>query len=123
MRVLLVDDAMFMRRILSDQLLKAGFEIVGEASNGYQAVKQYEKLRPDLVFMDITLPEENGVKSGIDAVRLIRAKDANARIIMCSAMGQQPMIMEAIQAGAKDFIVKPFKANELSEKVKRINVA
>src|ERR1700730_2496326 len=102
-RILVTDDAAFMRMQLKDMITKAGYEVVGEAENGNVAVELYEKLRPDLVTMDITMPEMDGVS----AVKEIRKLDPNAKIIMCSAMGQQNMVLEAIQAGAKDFLVKP----------------
>ena len=108
-RVLVVDDAIFMRMMVKDILEKNGFEVAGEASNGIEAVKAYQELKPDITTMDITMPEMNG----IDATRLIRKIDPNARIVMCSAMGQQAMVMEAIQAGAKDFVVKPFQSDRV----------
>ena len=108
-RVLVVDDAVFMRMMIKDILEKNGFEIAGEASNGMEAVKAFRELNPDITTMDITMPEMNG----IDAVRLIRGIDPNARIIMCSAMGQQAMVMEAIKAGARDFVVKPFQGERV----------
>ena len=108
-RVLVVDDAIFMRMMVKDILEKNGFEVAGEASNGIEAVKAYQELKPDITTMDITMPEMNG----IDAARLIRKIDPNARIVMCSAMGQQAMVMEAIQAGAKDFVVKPFQSDRV----------
>jgi len=103
-RILVVDDAAFMRMMLSDHLTKAGFEVIGHAENGAVAVTKYKELRPDMVTMDITMPEMDGIQ----AVKEIKKFDPTARIVMCSAMGQQHMVMEAIQAGARDFIVKPF---------------
>lgn len=110
-RVLIVDDAVFMRMMIKDILGKNGFEVVGEAANGALAIEEYKKVEPDIVTMDITMPEMDG----IIAVKEIRKIDPNANIIMCSAMGQQAMVMEAIQAGAKDFIVKPFQSERVIE--------
>lgn len=109
--VLIVDDAAFMRMMLKDILSKNSFVVVGEAENGKVAVAAYQKLHPDIVTMDITMPEMNG----IDAVKAIKALDSQAKIIMVSAMGQQPMVIEAIQAGAVDFIVKPFQPDRVVE--------
>ena len=114
-RVLIVDDAAFMRMLLKDIVTKAGFEVVGEASNGKEAVEKYKELKPDVVTMDITMPEMNG----IEAVKEIKKIDPNANIIMVSAMGQQAMVIEAIQAGAKDFIVKPFQPARVIEALKK----
>lgn len=108
-RVLVVDDAAFMRMMLKDILTKGGFEIAGEAANGIQAIATYESTKPDIVTMDITMPDMDG----IGAVKKIKALDPNAKIIMCSAMGQENMVLEAIRAGAKDFIVKPFQADRV----------
>ncbi|RBP46785.1 chemotaxis protein CheY [Garciella nitratireducens] len=110
-RVLVVDDAVFMRMMIKDILVKNEFEVVGEAANGAEAVEKYKELKPDIVTMDITMPEMDG----IEAVKEIRKIDPNAKIIMCSAMGQQAMVMDAIQAGAKDFIVKPFQGERVLE--------
>ena len=115
-RILLVDDAAFMRMMLKDILVKNGFDVVGEAENGLKAIDKYKDLKPDLVVMDITMPEMDG----INAVKNIKAADANATIIMCSAMGQQAMVIESIQAGAKDFIVKPFQPDRVLEAVKKV---
>lgn len=104
-RVLIVDDAVFMRFSLRTMLEKNGFEVAGEAGNGLQAIEMYQKLKPDIVTMDITMPE----MTGIDAVKAIRSVDPTAKIIMITALGQEPYIMEAILAGAKGFIVKPFQ--------------
>lgn len=112
-KILIVDDAAFMRMMLKDILTKRGHEVVGEAPNGNVAVEKYKELRPDLVTLDITMPE----KSGIDALKEIREFDSNAKCLMCSAMGQQSMVLEAIQAGAKDFIVKPFQAERVIEAI------
>ncbi len=115
-KVLIVDDAAFMRMLLKDIVTKAGFEVVGEASNGKEAVEKYKELKPDVVTMDITMPEMNG----IEAVKEIKKIDPNANIIMVSAMGQQAMVIEAIQAGAKDFIVKPFQPARVIEALKKV---
>jgi two-component system chemotaxis response regulator CheY len=104
-RVLIADDASFMRQMIRDIIEPEGYEVVGEASDGMEVVDKFRKLRPDLVMMDIVMPK----RSGIDAVRAIRSEDAHATIVMCSALVQETLVMEAIQAGAKDFIVKPFK--------------
>lgn len=110
-KVLVVDDAAFMRMMVKDIVQKNGFEVVGEASNGVEAIEEFKKSQPDLITMDITMPEMDG----ITAVKEIKKIDSNARIIMCSAMGQQAMVMEAIQAGARDFIVKPFQSDRVIE--------
>lgn len=114
--VLVCDDAIFMRTMISDILAQAGYEIVGEAETGVQAVEQYKKLKPDLVTMDIVMPD----LGGIEAVREIVAFDPSARILMCSAMGQQALVVEAIQAGARDFVVKPFQPSRVLEAVQRV---
>jgi two-component system chemotaxis response regulator CheY len=114
--VLICDDAIFMRTMLADILQQAGFEIVGEAETGAQAVARYKELRPDLVTMDIVMPD----MGGIDAVREITKLDPAARILMCSAMGQQALVIEAIQAGAKDFVVKPFQPSRVLEAIQRV---
>ncbi|BAF60243.1 MAG: response regulator [Pelotomaculum sp.] len=115
-RILIVDDAAFMRMMIKNIVTKNGYEVVGEAENGQVAVELYKQLKPDLVTMDITMPEMNG----IDGVKAIRRIDPNANIIMCSAMGQQAMVMEAIQAGAKDFIVKPFQQDRILQAIERV---
>ena len=115
-RVLIVDDAAFMRMMIKDILEKNGFDVVGEASNGQIAVEMYKKEKPDIVTMDITMPDMDG----IEAVKQIKAFAPEAKIIMCSAMGQQSMVMDAIRAGAKDFIVKPFQADRVLEAVKKV---
>ncbi|MEJ8546478.1 response regulator [Brevibacillus borstelensis] len=114
-KVLIVDDAAFMRMMIKEILSKNGFSVVGEASDGAQAVEKYKELGPDLVTMDITMPEMDG----ISALKEIKKIDPNARVIMCSAMGQQAMVIDAIQAGAKDFIVKPFQADRVLEAIKK----
>ncbi|MGE5803814.1 MAG: response regulator, partial [Gemmatimonadota bacterium] len=110
------DDAIFMRTMISDILVQAGFEVVGEAETGVQAVQKYRELNPDLVTMDIVMPD----MGGIDAVREIVKQDPDAKILMCSAMGQQALVVEAIQAGAKDFVVKPFQPSRVLEAVQRV---
>lgn len=115
-RVLIVDDAAFMRMMIKDVLSKNGYEVVGEAENGQKAIEKYKELTPDLVIMDITMPEVDGIQ----AVKEIKASDTDAKIIMCSAMGQQAMVIESIQAGARDFIVKPFQADRVLEAVKKV---
>lgn len=115
-RVLVCDDAIFMRTMISDILTGAGYEVVGEAETGVQAIERYKALRPDLVTMDIVMPD----MGGIEAVREIVKGDADAKILMCSAMGQQALVVEAIQAGAKDFVVKPFQPSRVLEAVQRV---
>lgn len=115
-KVLIVDDAAFMRMMIKDILQKNGFEVVGEATNGLEAIDLYNRTQPDVVTMDITMPEMDG----IEAVTKIKAADPNAKVIMCSAMGQQSMVMDAIKAGAKDFIVKPFQADRVLEAIKKV---
>lgn len=110
-RILVADDAAFMRMMLKDILGKAGHEVVGEASNGKEAARLYGELSPDLVTMDITMPDSDG----IEGLKLIMEKDPSARVVMCSAMGQQAMVLEAIGAGARDFVVKPFDAARVTE--------
>lgn len=117
-RVLIVDDAMFVRLTLKMMLEKNGFEVVGEAENGTDAVEQFQQLRPDIVTMDITMPEVNG----IDALKQIRAIDGNANVVMVSAMGKEALVMEAIMAGAKDFIVKPFTEENAIKVLSKIAV-
>ncbi len=114
-KILIVDDAAFMRMMIKDILTKNGFEVVGEANDGSQAIEKYKELKPDLVTMDITMPEMDG----ISALKEIKKTDGNAKVIMCSAMGQQAMVIDAIQAGAKDFIVKPFQADRVIEAIKK----
>ena len=115
-KILIVDDADFMRMILKDILTKAGYEVVGEASNGNEGLMKYEEIQPDLVTMDITMPECDG----LDGLSKIMCSDPNARVIMCSAMGQQIMVLDAIKRGAKDFIVKPFQPEKVVASVKKV---
>ncbi|NLU51832.1 MAG: response regulator [Clostridiaceae bacterium] len=114
--ILIVDDAAFMRMMIKDILSKNGFTVVGEAENGLKAVEKYKELNPDLVIMDITMPEMDGIQ----AVKQIKSINSGAKIIMCSAMGQQAMVIESIQAGARDFIVKPFQAERVIEAVRKV---
>ena len=114
--ILICDDAAFMRMMIKDILTKNGYNVAGEAENGAKAVEKYNELKPDLVLMDITMPEMDGIQ----ALKNIKAADSNAMVIMCSAMGQQAMVIESIQAGAKDFIVKPFQADRVLEAVKKV---
>lgn len=115
-KVLLVDDAKFMRMILKGILQEADFEVVGEASNGEEAIKMYQDIRPDLVTMDIVMPG----MTGVEVVRRIKEIDPVAKVLMVSAMGQQTLVAESIEAGACDFIVKPFVPDEVLEKVQKI---
>ena len=115
-RVLVVDDAIFMRKMISDILVSNGMEVVGEADTGSGAVERYKELKPDLVTMDIIMPEMNG----IDAVRTIVESDSNAKIVMCSALGQQALVQDALTAGAKDFLIKPFNPSRVIEVVSKV---
>lgn len=115
-RVLIVDDAKFMRMTLTNILQKGNHQVVGEADNGRNAIDLYKELQPDIVTMDITMP----VMTGIEAVKQIKSFDQNAKIIMCSAMGQQKLVVEAIESGAKDFIVKPFDESRVLEAITRV---
>lgn len=114
--ILIVDDAAFMRMMIKDVLTKNGYNVIGEAENGARAIEKYNELGPDLVIMDITMPEVDGIQ----AVKEIKKQNPDSKIIMCSAMGQQAMVIEAIQAGAKDFIVKPFQPERVIEAVKKV---
>lgn len=114
--ILICDDAAFMRMMIKDILTKNGYNVAGEAENGVKAIEKYNELKPDLVLMDITMPEMDGIQ----ALKGIKAADGSALVIMCSAMGQQAMVIESIQAGAKDFIVKPFQAERVLEAVKKV---
>ncbi|MCL1917696.1 MAG: response regulator [Peptococcaceae bacterium] len=111
--VMVVDDAAFMRMMLKDILSNNGYQVVGEAENGAVAVEKYMELKPNITIMDITMPEMDGLQ----AIKEIRSKDPEAKVIMCSAMGQQAMVIEAIQSGAKDFVVKPFQADRVLEAI------
>ena len=114
--ILICDDAAFMRMMIKDILTKNGYEIAAEAENGQKAVEKYPEAKPDLVLMDITMPEMDGIQ----ALKKIKETDPNASVIMCSAMGQQAMVIESIQSGAKDFIVKPFQADRVLEAVQKV---
>jgi two-component system, chemotaxis family, chemotaxis protein CheY len=114
--VLICDDALFMRNMLAEILTQAGFDVVAQAQTGAEAVTMYREHRPDLVTMDIVMPD----MGGIDAVRAIVAEFPQARIMMCSAMGQQALVIEAIQTGARDFVVKPFQPSRVLEAVNRV---
>lgn len=115
-KALIVDDAAFMRITIKNALVKNGYDVVGEAENGAVAVEKYKELRPDVVTMDITMPE----MSGLDALKAIVSHDSRAQIIMISAMGQESMVRDAILSGAKGFIVKPFKEDSLLSALKKI---
>ncbi|UCF05511.1 MAG: response regulator [bacterium] len=115
-KILVVDDAIFMRKMISEILEENGMEVVGEADTGSRAVERFKELRPDLVTMDIIMPEMNG----IDAVREIIAMDSNAKIVMCSALGQQALVQEALTAGAKDFLIKPFNPSRVIEVIGKV---
>ena len=114
--ILICDDAAFMRMMIKDILTKNGYTVAGEAENGAKAVEKYAVLKPDLVLMDITMPEMDGIQ----ALKKIKEADSSASVIMCSAMGQQAMVIESIQSGAKDFIVKPFQADRVLEAVRKV---
>jgi two-component system, chemotaxis family, chemotaxis protein CheY len=112
-RVLVVDDAAFMRKMVGDALAKGGHEVVGEAANGAEAVTRYQELKPDLTTLDITMPEKDGLAALAEIVGL----DPAARVVMCSALGQESKVLQAIKLGAKDFVVKPFQADRVIEAV------
>lgn len=118
-RVLVVDDALFMRRMISDILKKEGVEVCGEAENGKESIEKYKELKPDLVTMDIVMPKIEEI-DGIGAVKEIMKIDPQAKIIMVSAMGQHSLVVDAIQAGAKDFVTKPFQPSRVVEAYKRV---
>ena len=115
-KILIVDDAAFMRKVIRDTLTKNGYTDLHEAVDGKDAVEKYFELHPNLVLMDITMPN----MTGLEALKEIRSKDGNANIVMCSAMGQEAMVVEAVQAGTKDFVVKPFKSDRLLKTVTAI---
>ena len=115
-KILLVDDAAFMRKMIKDVLGKSGYTELYEAVDGVDAVEKFTEISPDLVIMDITMPNMDG----LEALKAIRAKDGSANVVMCSAMGQESMVMEAVRSGAKDFIVKPFKADRVLKTVNTI---
>jgi two-component system chemotaxis response regulator CheY len=114
-RVLIVDDAAFMRKLLTDALVAGGHEVVGEAGNGVEAVSRWQELRPELTTLDITMPE----KDGLAALAEIMAIDPSAKVIMCSALGQEGKVLEAVKLGAKDFVVKPFQPPRVLEAVEK----
>lgn len=115
-KILVVDDAAFMRMMIKDTLMKNGYPDITEAGDGQIAVEQYAAIKPDLVIMDITMPN----KDGIEALREIKSNDPAAKIVMCSAMGQEAMVVDAIRLGALDFIVKPFKPDRIIQTVQKI---
>lgn len=115
-KILITDDALFMRVTLKNILTSHGYEVVGEAGNGEEAVQQYAAKKPDLVLMDITMP----IMDGIAATKAIKCSDPNAKVVMCTAMGQKNILIEALQAGAKDYIVKPFQPERVLESVKKL---
>lgn len=115
-RVLIVDDAAFMRLSIKTMITKAGFEVAGEAKNGIEAVKKYKELKPDVVTMDITMPE----MTGIEAVKMIMQMDPNAKILMVSAMGQESLVKESIVSGARSFIVKPFTEEQVIQSLNKL---
>ena len=112
-RVLIVDDAAFMRKMLGDVLAKGGHEVIGEGANGTEAVAQYQALRPDIMTLDITMPE----KDGLAALREILTLEPSAKVVMCSALGQESKVLEAVKLGARDFVVKPFQPARVLEAV------
>jgi two-component system chemotaxis response regulator CheY len=114
-RILVVDDAVFMRKVVSDALAKGGHEVVGEAANGLEAVERFQELNPDVTTLDITMPE----KDGLSALKEIVAIDPSARVVMCSALGQESKVLESIKAGAKDFIVKPFQPDRVLSAIEK----
>ena len=115
-KILIVDDAAFMRMMIKNILIKEGYDVVGEAENGAQAVEKYKELNPDLVTMDITMPEMDGISADKEIMKI----NKGAKVVMCSAMGQQAMVIDAIQAGAKDFIVKPFQPDRVIEAISKV---
>jgi two-component system chemotaxis response regulator CheY len=115
-RILITDDALFMRVTLKNILTQNGYEVVGEAVNGVESVEMFKQLKPDVVTMDITMPEMDGLQ----ALKEIRAIDPTANVVMCTAMGQKSMVVDAIQAGAKDFIVKPFQPGRVIEAISKL---
>lgn len=118
-RVLIADDALFMREMIKEIIEKAGFEVVGEASNGNEVVEKFRELKPDITTMDIVMP----LKSGIEALQEITKDCQNAKVVMISALGQDSLVIEALEAGARDFIVKPFKPDKVIEVMKKVSAA
>jgi len=117
-KILIVDDASFMRMMIKDALQKNGYDDLHEAADGLQAVEKYDEIKPDIVFMDITMPNMDG----LEALKTIKGKDPNAIVVMCSAMGQESMVIEAIKTGARDFIVKPFKPDRIMKTLSSLNI-
>lgn len=115
-KILIVDDAAFMRKVIRDALSKNGYSEIFEAVDGVDAVEKFQEIHPDLILMDITMPNMDG----LEALKTIRGKDASANVVMCSAMGQESMVIDAVRSGAKDFIVKPFKADRILKTVSSI---
>lgn len=115
-KILIVDDAAFMRKVIRDALSKNGYSEIFEAVDGVDAVEKFQEIHPDLILMDITMPNMDG----LEALKTIRGKDASANVVMCSAMGQESMVIDAVRSGAKDFIVKPFKADRILKTVASI---
>jgi two-component system chemotaxis response regulator CheY len=114
-RVLVVDDAVFMRKMVGDALAKNGHEVIGEAANGVEAVQRFQELQPEVTTLDITMPE----KDGVAALREIISIDPAARVVMCSALGQESKVLEAIRSGAKDFVVKPFQPDRIQQAIEK----
>ena len=117
-KILIVDDASFMRMMIKDALQKNGYDDLYEAADGLQAVEKYDEIKPDIVFMDITMPNMDG----LEALKTIKGKDPAAIVVMCSAMGQESMVIEAIKTGARDFIVKPFKPDRIMKTLSSLNI-
>ena len=115
-KVLLVDDANLLKRILNEIVVSHGYTVCGEASNGLEGFNKYKELKPDIVFMDITMP----CVDGLEGLKMITSYDKNAKVIMCTAMGQQSMIYEAVNSGAKDFVIKPFKPKQITDAIDRL---
>lgn len=113
--VLIVDDATFMRAVLKKIILQSGHEVIAEAGNGEEAITQFQNTNPDLVLMDIVMPPTPRAKDGIEALKQIMTVNANAKVVMCSSMGQQSLITEALKSGAKDFVIKPFQPQKVME--------
>lgn len=115
--VLIVDDAMFMRTVLKKMLVDEGYDVVGEASNGDDAIKLSKELKPNVVTLDITMPDRDGISSIEDILKV----SPDSKIVMCSAMGQQAMVVDAIKKGARDFIVKPFEKDRVIQAIKNVS--
>lgn len=117
LKVIIVDDSVFMRNMLKKFITEAGAEIVGEAGDGKEAVDKYNQLKPDVVFLDIVMPNV----SGIDALKTIRSADTNVKIVMCTSTGQEMIVNEAVEAGASDFVVKPFSKEDITGIIQKYN--